>query len=190
MAKYYVVWSGVKPGVYNNWEECKKNVYRQPGARYKSFNTKKEAVLAFESESLSLGKVLYPSICVDGAYSSSKLKSEYRIVNTESRELLSQGCYDGGTNNLAEYLGLLEAINYLHENNLMYPIYTDSVTALAWFRECKMSSGYDLNNSPIMKSRLEELESKIYGGNNFPKYQIFKWDTIKLGEIPADFGRK
>lgn len=41
--KYYVVWSGRKPGIYETWEECRAQVEHQVGARYKSFATREEA---------------------------------------------------------------------------------------------------------------------------------------------------
>lgn len=46
--KYYVVWKGITPGVYDNWSECKAQVDGQDGAKYKSFETKEEATKAFE----------------------------------------------------------------------------------------------------------------------------------------------
>lgn len=46
--KYYVVWKGLAPGVYDNWGECKAQVDKQDGAKYKAFETEEEAVQAFE----------------------------------------------------------------------------------------------------------------------------------------------
>lgn len=48
--KYYVVWKGITPGVYDNWGECKAQVDGQDGAKYKSFETKEEATKAFEKD--------------------------------------------------------------------------------------------------------------------------------------------
>lgn len=45
--KYYVVWEGMEPGIYDNWEDCKEQIERYPGAKYKSFKTKEEAVAAY-----------------------------------------------------------------------------------------------------------------------------------------------
>ena len=41
--KFYAVKKGFKPGIYNNWEECKAQVFKFPGAIYKSFETLSEA---------------------------------------------------------------------------------------------------------------------------------------------------
>jgi len=45
--KYYVVWVGVKPGIYTTWAECERQVKGFPKARYKSFPSRGEADAAF-----------------------------------------------------------------------------------------------------------------------------------------------
>ena len=37
--KYYAVASGRKPGVYETWDECKKQVFSFPNAQHKVNNT-------------------------------------------------------------------------------------------------------------------------------------------------------
>ena len=41
--KYYVVWEGRKPGLYESWDECKKQVDGFEKAKYKSFESRAEA---------------------------------------------------------------------------------------------------------------------------------------------------
>ncbi|ORX84678.1 hypothetical protein BCR32DRAFT_230304, partial [Anaeromyces robustus] len=41
--KYYAVKVGLKPGIYNTWEECRKNVANNDNAVFKSFLTLEEA---------------------------------------------------------------------------------------------------------------------------------------------------
>lgn len=48
--KYYVVWVGDEPGVYDSWTECQLQINGYPGARYKSFNTREEAVEAYRGD--------------------------------------------------------------------------------------------------------------------------------------------
>ena len=45
--KYYVVWQGNQPGIFNTWDECKKQVVGVAGAQYKSFDSLNEAQAAF-----------------------------------------------------------------------------------------------------------------------------------------------
>ena len=36
--KFYVVWEGQNPGIYDTWEECEAQVKNFPGARYKAYD--------------------------------------------------------------------------------------------------------------------------------------------------------
>ena len=45
--KYYVVWEGNNPGVYDNWTDCQLQIKSYPGAKYKAFTSREEAVEAF-----------------------------------------------------------------------------------------------------------------------------------------------
>ena len=55
MAKYYAVRNGYHTGIFNTWDECKKEVSGFSGAEYKSF-TKLEDAKAFlgENEQINL----------------------------------------------------------------------------------------------------------------------------------------
>jgi ribonuclease HI len=44
----YTVWSGLNPGVYDTWEDAKAQVIGVKGARFKGFDTREDAELAFE----------------------------------------------------------------------------------------------------------------------------------------------
>ncbi|MDE6786289.1 MAG: ribonuclease H family protein [Muribaculaceae bacterium] len=61
--KYYVVWVGRVPGVYDNWSDCEEQILNFPGAKYKSFSSAAEAAQAFrgndgESNPADLGSLL------------------------------------------------------------------------------------------------------------------------------------
>lgn len=45
--KYYVVWKGRKPGIYDVWEKCQQQVEGVKGALFKSFDTIEEACEAY-----------------------------------------------------------------------------------------------------------------------------------------------
>lgn len=47
--KYYVVWVGETPGIYDNWPDAQAQISHWPGARYKSFPTLQEATEAYRS---------------------------------------------------------------------------------------------------------------------------------------------
>lgn len=51
--KFYVVWQGREPGIYTDWAECKAQVDRFAGAKYKSFPTQQEAESAYRGDTIS-----------------------------------------------------------------------------------------------------------------------------------------
>lgn len=56
MAKWYVVFEGLKPGIYTSWHECSEYVLKVHNARYQSYKTHDEAVHEF-NEALRMGTV-------------------------------------------------------------------------------------------------------------------------------------
>lgn len=207
--KYYVVWKGHQPGVYDTWKECQAQILNFPGAVYKSFKNEKEATDAFvESFSEHIGqkatqtkakkaqkkksnaKIIYPSISVDAACSGNPGLTEYQGVDTKTKELLfRQGPFEHGTNNLGEFLGLVHALALYHKSHPDLPIYTDSRTAQAWVRNKKVKT--TLVRISKNKPLFELVDRAIlWLHNNTYQNPIMKWDTKSWGEIPADFGRK
>lgn len=74
--KFYAVKVGKTPGIYTTWDECKDNVNGFPGAIYKSFKTREDAVefigdkiiLAVEEVKTSYYESDMPYAFVDGSY--------------------------------------------------------------------------------------------------------------------------
>lgn len=48
--KYYVVWVGREPGIYEDWDDCLEQVDGFPGARYKAFDSSTAAAIAFRGD--------------------------------------------------------------------------------------------------------------------------------------------
>ncbi|MEO9531730.1 MAG: ribonuclease H family protein [Crocinitomicaceae bacterium] len=60
--KYYVVWEGHLPGIYDNWEKCQEQIKGYPNAKFKSFKTLEQARKAMKDPSsvdFSAGKKQY-----------------------------------------------------------------------------------------------------------------------------------
>jgi hypothetical protein len=51
--KFYAVRIGVRRGIYNSWDECKLQIHKYSGAKYKSFNTFEEATRYMDETPLS-----------------------------------------------------------------------------------------------------------------------------------------
>ncbi|MBQ9473457.1 MAG: ribonuclease H family protein [Bacteroidales bacterium] len=205
--KYYVVWSGLAPGIYNTWEECRKQVEKVNGARYKSYPTLAEAEAAFRDAPPAPGVAAHPvsakpsyltcdgpkpilnAIATDAACSGNPGAMEYRGVHVATGTQLFHYQSAIGTNNIGEFLGLVHALSYLKKHNLNLPIYTDSVNAMKWVREKKCRSKLPLNDKTAeLWDFVRRAEAWLH--NNDITATILKWDTDRWGEIPADFGRK
>lgn len=200
--KYYVVWKGANPGIYDNWADCKAQITGYPDARYKSFKTKSEATIAYRegytftkkattTGAASRSSIIQNSISVDAACSGNPGDMEYRgVITSTGQELFKQGVFQEGTNNVGEFLAIVHGLAYLRKiGKHDLPIYTDSRTALAWVRKRKANTKLEMTN------RNKDLFELIARGENWLKANTYnnpliKWDTKSWGEIPADFGRK
>ena len=200
--KFYVVWVGLRPGIYESWEACSIQVTGVADARYKSYATKHEAEQAFMSgppaptrsapkpKPSGLGKPEY-GLCVDAAWNTVTGWVEYRgVVIPEGIEVFKQGPYPDGTNNIVEFLALVHGIAWCKKHNQTnMPIYSDSQTAIGWVKRKKANSKHTFHNgNEILKDLLERAEQWLSA--NAWSYPLHKWDTKNWGEIPADFGRK
>ncbi len=205
--KYYVVWVGVTPGIYETWDECLQQTKGYPNAQYKSYTSLEAAQEAYldspdinspQKKKAPIDKslwesqgVILDSFCVDAACSGNPGEMEYRGVWTkDSSELFKMGPYTHGTNNIGEFLGLVHAIalfNKIGKNNMV--IYSDSRTAMAWLRNKKVKTNLKKDaETRLIWELISRAESwvKQHSWN----HTILKWDTKNWGEIPADFGRK
>lgn len=207
--KYYVVWKGINPGVYNNWAECKMQVEGQDSAKYKSFETHEEALEAYEkgythylkaassaktasslTSKASIGKPINNSLAVDAACSGNPGDMEYRGVYTATgQELFRIGPLKRGTNNIGEFLALVHGLALLKQKGSDLPVYSDSRNAIGWVKKkkCKTLLEREPINEPIFD--LIERAEKWLNSNTYTT-TILKWETSEWGEIPADFGRK
>lgn len=208
--KYYVVWAGVKPGIYPDWGDAKAQIDGFEGAKYKSFETRDEAEKAFRSSytkyynftkktdpSVNSAKpagpqsIIQDSICVDAACSGNPGLMEYRGVYTKTRDqIFHQGPFRQGTNNIGEFLALVHGLAFLkREGKQNMPIYSDSMTAIAWVRNKKAKT--NLKETPVNAPIFDLIErAETWLKNNTYSNPIIKWETEVWGEIPADFGRK
>ncbi|MDR2511030.1 MAG: reverse transcriptase-like protein [Bacteroidales bacterium] len=116
---------------------------------------------------------------------------EYRGVDIDSgKEIFHQGPFKDATNNIGEFLALVHALAFLKQKNLPnVAVYTDSITALAWVRNKKTKTTLRQTTQNANVIHLVERALK-WLHENYYSNPVLKWETQKLGEIPADFGRK
>ena len=115
---------------------------------------------------------------------------EYQSVNTGTRELIfHKGPYPNGTNNIGEFLAIVEAMKYLHTNQLSLPLYTDSKVAILWVRKKKCNTGLkEVESNSIIFDLIGNAEEWLK--ENDYQNKIMRWKSDIWGEIPADFNRK
>lgn len=207
--KFYVVWIGVNPGVYDSWEDCKQQVEGWKGAVYKGFDTRQEADEAINQppenyiEKKSAGhkggrkksekpippEIIRQALAVDAACSGNPGQMEYRGVYLGDMEEKFHFGPILGTNNIGEFLAIVHALALYKSRGLDWPLYSDSRNAIDWVqkKQCRTK----LERTPETEAVFERIESaeRWLRENSF-RNRIIKWDTKKWGEIPADFGRK
>ena len=192
--KYYAVKVGRKIGIYYNWNDCKEQVDKFPKAVFKSFTSIEDAdkfLSGSKTDKVKITNTLYSknSINCDGSYSASSEIMEFNIQDTESGELFLTKSYVGGTNNIAEFLGLCYAMKFLELLHVTDKIiYTDSKTAMAWVRTKSINTVFDYSEHAELKKDINECLAFIKASK--VRFDIRKWDTVNWGEIPSDFGRK
>ena len=206
--KFYVVWKGKRPGIYETWAACKAQIDGQKGAQYKSFATFQEAKNAYQSDyefskgkknsdpeispelRMRIGQPNYHSIAVDAASSGNPGVMEYQGVDTKTKKkLFKQGPFPQGTNNIGEFLAIVHGLAFLKKQNSDRIIYTDSRTAMSWVRKRACNTKLQENSQnkalfDLIRRALDWLKNNTY------TTPIVKWETKVWGEIPADFGRK
>ena len=200
--KYYVVWEGVLPGIYNNWTDCKLQVQGYEGSIFKSFDSHEEAKRAINaspweyigssSKKNKFDKMPYivESLAVDAACSGNPGDIEYRGVYVETgQQIFHVGPMKQGTNNIGEFLAIVHGLAFLKNNGCELPIYSDSHNAILWVKhkKCKTKLEHTVVNDPIF-NLIERAEKWLH--YNIYSTLILKWNTTDWGEIPADFGRK
>ncbi len=201
--KYYVVWKGRKTGIFHSWAECEAAVKGYREAEYKAFDSRGEAerALAAGYEAykgrpassqkwlFAVEKPILPSIAVDAACSGSPGVLEFRGVEMEiGKSIFEEGPFADGTNNVGEFLAIVEAMKWLDEHQKPWPVYSDSANAIKWVKDKKCNT--QLRRMPSNKALFERIAEAEKRLGFLTKRKVLKWDTGAWGEIPADYGRK
>lgn len=204
--KFYVVWKGRKPGIYDTWAACEAQVKGFVNAQFKAFDSKAGAEEAFRGKFddykgkptqnvvqdylLLPDPPILPSLAVDAACSGNPGDLEFQGVDTQTRQVIfKRGPFPEGSNNIGEFLALVLALIHCQQHNLNVPIYSDSITAIAWVRDkrCKTELPQTPRNAPVFEM-IQKAERWLQE-NTYPN-PILKWRTEDWGESPADYGRK
>lgn len=124
-------------------------------------------------------------IVTDGAHSTKSRLTRYRAVDISTGEELFSQSLGFQIINIAEFLGVFEAVKYIIANDYSpRVIYTDSITAITWFNAKRTTSKKRypalLKAEVFLKAFASEVET----------IEVKHWDNREWGEIPADYGEK
>lgn len=86
MKKYYAVREGKNIGIYESWEECKKQVHGYPGAVFKSFQNKEDALKFIKNEEKHEKSESYAY--VDGSFLLEELEFSFGAIIFHNGEVL------------------------------------------------------------------------------------------------------
>lgn len=207
--KFYVVWHGTTPGVFATWDECASAIKGYSNAKYKSFPTLESAEVAFRQgpddywgtgkfvsplsdiELAAIGQPITNSLCVDAAWNATTKVMEYRGVwHHDGSTAFEQGPFENGTNNIGEFLAIVHALALMAKQSIDWPVYSDSRTAISWFRK-KIVNSKSMKNGET-SDQINDLVTRALLWLNQHEYSnaVLKWETEAWGEVPADYGRK
>lgn len=218
--KYYVVWQGNRPGVYDSWAECEKQIKGVAGAKFKSYESRTIAEQAFRvGPDISAG---INSKTKDGTILSIDEKG-MTVVRADADPLVPRPVLDAlavdaacsGNPGVMEYQGVYVA-SRTQLFHFKAPVGTNNigeflaiVHGLAYLKKHKMKQVlYSDSVNAINWVRAGQCRTKLplneqtaplfdvirraeaWLCNNSYETEIRKWDTEHWGEIPADFNRK
>lgn len=202
--KYYIVWEGHQPGIYDTWAECKAQVMHFSRPKYKSFKgiSKAQAEEFFNHPEAARGEgepeilersseIDQRAIAVDASTTGNPGPMEYRGVWVETGDVVfSSKVYPIGTNNIGEFLAIVHAMAWMKQQDYIVPIYTDSMTAQSWVRKHQYKTTLPFDQSTLELYQVLERAKRWLDSNDLSLFSIRKWETKAWGEIPADYGRK
>lgn len=206
--KFYVVWQGRKPGVYDSWDEAKAQTDGFTKPLFKSFDSKPAALNAYKDKPhVHIGQAIKPagkqgklaglvgdpiqdSLVVDAAWNTATGDMEYQgIYLATKQKLFLKGPYTDGTNNIGEFLAIVHALALLHQKGSNIPVYSDSRTAIGWVKKKKANTKLEETTRNAELFELLDRAETWLQTHRFAN-PVLKWETTVWGENPADFGRK
>ena len=124
-------------------------------------------------------------IATDAAHSTKAGVTEYQGIDLTTGERVFYSNLGNQTVNIGEFLAVVDAIKHIIETDYQpRVIYTDSMTAIAWFNAKRTAS--KKNNSALKKA---EIFLKAFA-EDIADIKVLHWNNDLWGETPADLGRK
>ncbi len=124
-------------------------------------------------------------IATDASHSTKNGLTRYRGIDLRTGIEVFHEDLGNQTVNVGEFLGVVAAAKYIIEHDYAPRIiYTDSLTAIAWFTQKRTASKRKLPAMFKAEVFLQAMSVEI------DSIEIVHWDNDKWGETPADYGLK
>ena len=124
-------------------------------------------------------------IATDASHSTKNGLTRYRGIDLRTGIEVFHEDLGNQTVNVGEFLGVVAAVKYIIEHDYAPRIiYTDSLTAIAWFTQKRTASKRKLPAMFKAEVFLQTMSVEI------DSIEIVHWDNDKWGETPADYGLK
>lgn len=128
---------------------------------------------------------LTEGLAVDAAHSTKNRKTEFQGVDLKTGQPVFRFDLGNQTINIGEFLAIVEGVKYILETGYEpRRVFSDSVTAITWFKNKRTASGK--RNKLLMKAEVY-LRTMAHWVDTV---EVVKWNNREWGEIPADFGNK
>lgn len=218
--KFYVVWEGRHPGVYEDWADAQEQVENFPGAKYKSFSSQEAAVAAFRKylagDGVPLGEILIQASAMREQTADKDKKDDYRQFPEIDMDGWAVDASCMGNPGVMEYRGVelstgrelfrvgpfQDATNNIGEFLAIVHALALQYNTGRWhtiYSDSATGMAWVRNRQikttlqPTQRNaRVFELMKRGLNWLSTHQYdaRILKWQTQLWGEIPADFGRK
>lgn len=124
-------------------------------------------------------------IATDASHSTKNGLTRYRGIDLRTGIEIFHEELGNQTVNVGEFLGVIAAAKYIVEHDYTPRIiYTDSLTAIAWFTQKRTASKRKLPALFKAEVFLQAMSVEI------DSIEVVHWDNDKWGETPADYGLK
>lgn len=218
--RYYVVWEGRVPGVYDNWNDCEEQVINFPGAKYKGFASAAEAAKAFREGSDDGSPSDIGTFLIAAADHRHQLKTDNPKLTTQNPDIdqdawaVDASCL--GNPGIMEYRGVeiktgkvlfnvgpfKDATNNIGEFLAIVHALAEMYKRNEWhniYSDSKTAQSWIRNRQVKTQLKPTDNNKKVFEllgralawvRTHSWPVKIMKWQTDLWGEIPADFGRK
>lgn len=121
-------------------------------------------------------------IATDASHSIKNGLTRYRGIDLRTGVEIFHESLGNQTVNVGEFLGVIAAAKYIIENEYTpRTIYTDSLTAIAWFTQKRTASKRKLPAMFKAEVFLQAMSVEI------DSIEVVHWDNDGWGETPADY---